>query len=266
MFKKLTIAAIAVLLVGGLLFGRNLVPYATTTFNKLKQSAQDSIPIDHQIDAAETQLKRIDPEVRRMRHEIAKETVKIKRLTVDMGEKQSRLDKQYAHIMKLRDHLGTGDSHYVSSGKAFSNDRVKKDLSNHFKSYKTAEATVEKLEQIVELRKQGLDSAKAKLKETIAQKHQLEVQLENLRARQQMIEVAETASKINFDDSQLSRTRDMIDNIDARLDVKSEMMNLLPESPGTIPMEDEDTTFDGDIVDKVDSYFNNATGKDVASK
>ena len=58
------------------------------------------------------------------------------------------------------------------------------------------------------------------------QQRELEVQIENLTARQRMVEVAKTASQIEIDDSQLARTRKMIDDISARIDTEEEMLSL----------------------------------------
>ncbi len=266
MFKKFAIAAVAVLLVGGLLFGRNMVPYATTAFDKIKQRVNDSVPIEHQIDAAEKHLKKIDPEVRRMRHEIAKEKVAINRETEKVVRMKDKLEDQYAHIMRLRDHLETGDSHYVTKKHAYSNETVKKELSNAFKNYKTGKSTVEKVEKVLELRRQGLTAAVEKMNETIAQQKELEIEIANLRAQLEMVEVAKTANKINIDDSQLSRTREMMDNISARIEVENEVLELIPNSPGIIPMEDAESTFDGDIVDEIDTYFQKESTDEVVSK
>jgi septal ring factor EnvC (AmiA/AmiB activator) len=266
MFKKITIAAVAVLLVGGLLFGRNLVPYATTVYKNVKQSVNDSVPIETQIDVARDQLKRIGPEVKQMRYEIAKETVAVKRLEEQLVAQKASHDKQYAKIMTFKDHLEAGDSHYVSHGKAYNNDHVRSNLESLFKNYRTSEKTMEKLEKIVELRKQALDSAKMKLDESIAQARELEVQIENLAARQQMVEVAKTANKFTFDDSELSRTREMIDQIDARIDVETQLMNMTPDYTGTIPVEDDNTVTSGNIVEEINSYFQKVESDDVASK
>ena len=262
MFKKLTIAAAAVLLIGGLLFGRNLFPYARTAFQNVRQSVQDSIPVEAQIDAARQQLEQIGPEIKQMRYEIAKEKVAVSKLEDQLIAQKSDLDSQYSKMMALRDHLESGDSYFVSKGNSYNNDRVRSDLEYRFKNYKTAEATVEKLDRILELRIQGLVAAEAKLDETISQQRELEVQIENLAARQQMVEVAKTASRFSFDSSELSRTRQMIEDIGTRIDVETEMMNLTPESTGTIPMDDEPAEFDGDIVQEIDNYFDS----EVASK
>ena len=268
MFKKLIIAGLAVLLVGGLLFGRNLVPYATTTIDKVRESMKQSIPIDQQIEMARAKLKQVEPEVRRMRYEIAKETVAIKRLNEQLLVQKSDLERKEAKIMTLRDHLDSGDSHYVSKGRAYNNTRVKKEMASLFANYKTSKATIEKLEQVVVERQKALEAGREKLELTINQTHELEVAIENLIARQQMLEVQKRASKISeMDNSKLSQARDMVDEIVAKIEVESEMLNLTPEYEGTIPIDTDSSDDSADIKSQVDKYFGDKVDtEDVAAK
>ena len=51
-------------------------------------------------------------------------------------------------------------------------------------------------------------------------KRQLEVDVENLEARLKMVEVAQTASNYQFDDSQLGRVKELIGDLRSRLSVE----------------------------------------------
>ena len=73
MCKKVTLGVLALVVIGGLLFGSKVIPYAQTAYNKVKTSAQDSVPVSSQIDAAKAQLEKIGPEIKNMVHQIAKE-------------------------------------------------------------------------------------------------------------------------------------------------------------------------------------------------
>ena len=50
-FKKIVVGTLGTVLIGGLLFGSNVVPYAQTAYQRLTDSAQDAVPISFQIDA-----------------------------------------------------------------------------------------------------------------------------------------------------------------------------------------------------------------------
>ena len=59
MFKKLTIGVAGIVVIGGLLFGGKLIPYAKTAVTKVRTAAQDQVPVAYQLDAAKIQLDEI---------------------------------------------------------------------------------------------------------------------------------------------------------------------------------------------------------------
>lgn len=265
MFKKFAYGTAGVVLLGALLLGGNSIGYVKTAFNKMQNRANDAIPITFQIDAAKTQLQKIDPEIKDMVWQIAKEKAQVKKLAAQVAQQNVELEKQYNEMMALRNHVSSGDKFYVgTNGKAYTNERVKEDLAHRFKMYQTAEKTAEKSKEILRLRESSLESAFAKLEEAKTQKRELEVQIENLAARQKMNEVFVTASQINIDNSQLSKARQMLEDIDARLSAEEEMLNLIPKYSGQIPVsgaEDQKENVE-DVIDAMDAYFQKSKSTD----
>ena len=267
MFKKLTLGVVGVVLVGGLLFGSRIVPYAKTAYEKVRATAQDTVPISFQIDAAKEQLKKIDPEIKDMVWQIAKEKAQIKRLNSEMVVQEESMSKRYDEMITLREHLETGGEYYVATnGKSYTNSRVKEDLAHRFSVYKTAEKTFDKSKQIQDLREQALETALVKLEQAQSIQRELQVQIENLNARQRMVDVAKTASNINIDDSQLARTQSMIDEISAKIDTEEEMLNLAPRYFGQIPVSQDEIISDRDVLKEMDAYFNKSDSNEVVNK
>lgn len=263
MCKKATFGVLGLLLVGGLLFGGKVIPYVQTAFNKVKASAQDSVPVAFQLDAAKAQLKKIDPEIKQMVWQIAKEKAQVKKLAAKLEKQNGELAKQREEMMTLRNHLSSGEKFYVATNsKAYSNDRVEEDLRHRFNMFQTAEKTREKSAQILSLRESSLDSALAKLEEAKSQQRELEIQIENLTARHRMNEVVTTASQINIDNSELSKTRQMLEDIDARLAAEEEMLNLIPKYTGQIPVDGDTYSRDTNILEEMDAYFDNSKSTD----
>ncbi len=265
--KRLTVGALGVAMVGGLLFGSNLVPYAQTAFNNLRTTAQSSVSVPFQIDAAKGQLAKIGPEIKNMVHQIAKEQVQVNRLKNDLKLQESRLDASYDEMMTLRSHIESGDKFYVATnGKAYNSSRVEEDLRHRFKIYQTAEKTKEKQSEVLAIRQKALKSAIAKLDEAKSQQRELEVQIEHLVARNRMNEVVETASQINIDNSQLAKTRVMLDDLDARISADEEVLNIAPKYYGQIPVNADSLQEDTDILDDMDAYFNKGSEDSVSNE
>ena len=88
--------------------------------------------------------------------------------------------------------------------------QVETDLTRRFEQFKVKEATLGKLRQVLAARERGLVAGREKLKAMQAAKGQLEVDVANLDARLEMVKVAQSTSEFNFDDSRLSRTKDLV--------------------------------------------------------
>ena len=52
-----------------------------------------------------------------------------------------------------------------------------------------------------------------------------EFQVANLEARQEMVKVAQSTSEFNFDDSRLSRTKELVRDIGCRIDVAEKLVH-----------------------------------------
>ncbi len=264
MLKKITLFGLGLLLVGGLLFGSRVIPYAHTAIQKVRDTAQQSVPLSFQIDSARDQLKKIDPEVKNMVWQIAKEKAAIKRLERELASQEAALTQKHDEIIALRNHLTSGEEVFVAiNGKAYTNARVEEDLRHRFNIYKTAEQTKDRSEQVLTVRQQALQAALEKLEAAQAMQRELEVQVENLVARERMVDVAKTASSINIDHSQLARTREMIDDISARIDAEEEMLEFAPKAMGEIPVSTEEFTTGGNILEEIDRHFSKNVESDV---
>ena len=206
MFRKTTLGALGLLLAGGFLFGGNLIPYVTTAYNKTADAVQGQVPVSFQIDAAKEQLTKIEPEIKQMVWQIAKEKAELGRLEKELARQSEGLETSREQMMTLREHLDSGEQFYTATnGTNYPNSRVKEDLSHRFSVFKTAQSTFEKSQQIQELREQALESALTRLDEAQAQKRELEVRIQELSARHQMLQVAQTASGISeMDNSELA--------------------------------------------------------------
>ena len=261
--KKLILGAVGIALVAGLLFGGKLIPYAQTAYDKASRSIEQQVPISFQIDAAKKQLENIGPEIDDMNFQIAKEKVSIKKLESSIERQEDELDKSRREMMTLRSHVDSGDEFYVAANsKAYTTQRVKEELRTRLSIHKTATATLEKDQKVLELRTKALDAALERLAEARSQKTELALQIEHLTAQNRMNEVVKTASKLDqFDNSQLARTRGMIEDISARLETEQEMLSMMPSQYGQNPVSGDASFADTDVLEEMDAFFDQQDAK-----
>lgn len=256
MCKKMTLGVLGLALVGGLLFGGNLIPYVSTAVSKARTAAKQQVPIEFQIDAAQKQLEKIHPEIQMMVRQIAKEKSQLNRMEKELVSNKSSLETSHDQMMTLKEHLASGDQFYVAANsKTYANSRVREDLSHRFAMYKTARETIDSQEQVVESRKSAIDAALARLDEAKSLQRELEVTIENLRARNRVNQVAKTASSIDIDSSELARAASMLEDIGAQIDADAEMMQLAPKYLGQIPVSKDSVLDDQDILQQMTEYF-----------
>ncbi|WP_199186828.1 hypothetical protein [Blastopirellula marina] len=252
MLKKIACTGIGAAMLAGLVFGTDAYSYIATTASRVGENVKNNVPVEFELDRARKMIQDLTPEIRRNMHLIAKEEVEVEKLQTRVADLQGKLTSSKADIVRLKNDLDTGSTYFTYAGHEYSRNAVQTDLAGRFERFKTQDATRVKLESILRAREQGLEAARAKLDGMLTARRQLEVDVENLEARQKMVEVAQTSSKFAFDDSHLSKTKRLIDDIRTRIDVAERMVDVDGELSGEIPLDESVVT---DISNEVASYF-----------
>lgn len=253
MVKKAILAGGLAAVILGLVFGREGFSHAKTSLGWVRQSVRDSVPVEFEISRARQMIKDLNPEIHRNMHLIAKEEVDVKHLRDQLTGAERQLAKNKSDIERLTHDLKSGDRQFVYCGKSYSVKQVESDLSRRFDQYKVKEATLGKLGQVLAARERGLEAGREKLKAMQAARSQLEVDVANLDARLEMVKVAQSTSEFNFDDSRLSRTRDLVKDIGCRIDVAEKLVNAETTYPGQIDLDVQET--DGNLTEQITAYF-----------
>jgi len=260
MLKKLVMGGVVAALLSGLFFGRDAVSYVSTSVGWVKDTVKESVPIEFEIQRARNMIKDLDPEIARNMHLIASEETQVVSLKDELAASTKQLDKDRRDIVRLKDDLDNGGSHFVYAGVSYTQRQVETDLSRRFERFKVREATAEKLQKILNARESGLAAAHEKLKGMQSAKRQLEVEVENLKARLEMVKVAESTSNFNFDDSKLARTRQTIKDIKARIDVAEKLANSNVNLPDQIKLDETESQ---NITAEIAKYFSEHPSSDT---
>lgn len=248
--KKLLVLGGAAVLLLGLLLGRS---HVRTTVGMVKESVKDSVPVQFEIKRARQMIKDLQPEIERNMHLIAREETEVAKLERQVAQAEEQLVQDRDSILKLKTDLDSGSEVFVYAGRNYTAKQVKTDLENRFDQFKTQESTTSALRKILAARQKSLQAAREKLEGMLTTQRQLLVEVENHEARLKMVEVAQTTSDFNFDDSQLSRTKELIQNIGDRIEVAERMLNVNTRFQDRIPVEE--TGVDRDITEEIADYF-----------
>src|SRR2546423_7481226 len=160
MIKKLVLVVVGLGLTTVVLFGRNAASYVSTTYHRLTDSVQESVPIDFQIDRAKQMVSDLDPEIRRSMHVIAKEEVALEQLSQQITGNQDSADKSKKDILRLQSYLAQNKVEYHYASHKFTCDQVKHELSNRFNRFNVADDTLASMKQMRDAREKNLDAAR----------------------------------------------------------------------------------------------------------
>jgi hypothetical protein len=256
MFKKLALVGILGALGAGTVVATGAWSYVKTGVHTAHQSVRDSVPIEWEIKRARDMICELKPEIQHNAEIVAREEVAVRRLTEEISNKETLLSKGRSDIMRLKGDLESashsGSVHFTYAGRKYSENQVREDLSNRFKQFQVHEQTTEKLKQVLSARERNLDASRRKLEGMLAAKRELEVEIENIQARLTLVEVAQTNSPIALDDSRLSSTRQLLDDIGTRIDVAERMIASEGALQGAIEL---DETTSPELIDEISDYF-----------
>lgn len=254
MVKKVVITTLGVTLAAGFLFGRDTVSYVRTTAGQVKDSVKESVPVTFQIERARKMIAELQPEIRRNMQVIAKEEVEVDRLRRRSEKLNEKQENARVELQQLKSDLESNNTFLVYSGRRYSKNQVRIDLANRLTRAKTNDETLTNLDKVLMAREKGLAAAKAKLEEMLSSRRTLQVDIENLEARMKMVEVAQAASDFNFDDSHLARTKELLIDIQTRLEVAERLVDQDGEFVGEIQLN-ETEEISSDVLDEVAQYL-----------
>ena len=252
MIKKAIIGTAVALVLVMFFFGRDAISYLRTSAGYVKDAVHSSVSPEFQIKRARGMIEGLEPEIKRNMHVIAKEEVELERLAERIEKAEAKLNRDKGDLVRLQTDLSSGQEVFVYAGRNYSETQVKTDLSNRFKRYRTNEATLTSLQASHDAQQRGLDYAREQLEGMLAAKRQLTVEVENLEAQLKMLQAAQTTSDYNFDDSKLARVKELVKDVQTRLDVAARVVDAEDQLHDQIPLEEP---VDEDIVEQVAEYF-----------
>lgn len=255
--KRCGIGGAVVLLLGSFLFGTDLFSYLSTATGNVRDAAKSNVPIEFELERATDLLSKLEPEIETNQRVIVEEEsalVKleqsIKNLDSNIGERRS----QMARLAKDLNEDSTG-LQFTYAGKSYTRQQVESDLANRLDHCKIRASELQTLRDMHAVRTKSLQTSRTKFTEYTAQKRELTVAIEQLRARQKLLELAQTTSEYNFDDSQLGKAKELIASIGERLEVEERMVGADSDYTNEVILTSAEADVRS-IQERVASYLN----------
>jgi len=255
------IVVVSIGVVGGLLFGKDLVSYVRSSVKSAQKAVKDSVPIDFELRRAHDLLDEIIPEMHANIRLIAQEEVEIAALNTDIAQSEKILVDEQGRIKKLRQALEVQQESYSFGDRQYTRDQVKQDLARRFDRLKESELILASKERVLVAREKSLQATMQLLENTRAQKSTLEAKIQGLQSQWRLLKASSVGSRIQIDDSKLAQTQKLIDQIKKRLDVAERVLAHENRLAQSIPV---DTITEEDLLTQVDEYFEAGVGEESA--
>jgi BMFP domain-containing protein YqiC len=250
--KRSVVVVAGASLVGGLLFGKDVVSYVRSSAKSVQTVVKDSVPIDFELRRARDLIEEIIPEMHANVRLIAQEEVEVAALKVDIGKSQESLKEEELRIANLREALEEPKAEYCFAGREYPRSFVKEDLANRFERFKESELVLASKKRLLVSRENSLHAAMQVLEQTRSRKRMLEDKIESLASQYRLVKAASVGSNIQVDNSKLAQTEKLIDQIKKRLDVAERILAHESQFVQAIPV---DAVPEEDLLTQVDDYF-----------
>ena len=250
--KKGLIGAAAVLIGGTLLFGKDLSSYIRSSAKITQERVKDAVPLEFELRRAQDLLEEILPEIHANIQLIAKEEVEIASLKKEIQDSETTIRQQKDRVTKLRDALEKEQTSYTFGGRTFSRQEVADELAIQFENFREAEMVLAGKNKLYATREQSLKAAVQLLEKTKSQNQLLAAKIEGLEGRHRLQKAAAIGTGIRVDNSKLTQTEKLIEQIKKRLDVADRVMAHESKFIQTIPI---DQVSEEQLISQVNDYF-----------
>ena len=249
--KMGVVAATGAILLGGFLFGSDLVSYVRTGVSTVREEVRSAIPIEVELERAREFIREITPELQSNIQLIVGEEMAVAGLQKEIELAQANVINQRSQVVVLKSHLS--DTHHVAvvvGDRKMSRTKVVEKLANRVSRFKQAQAQLDSKQKMLEIREQSLAAAQEMLEKTKARKTELEQKVEALVAKHRLVKSQAIATSIHIDDSQLARADKLMKDIEKRLETASRIISY--ESDLQNPQFD-DVLIEEDVLEEANA-------------
>ncbi len=259
--------AVGLGLVGGAIFGKDMLSYVKSSARGVRTAVKDSVPIEFELRRARDLLDGIIPEMHANIRLIAQEEVEVAALKGEIEKGRTALQDEENKIKTLRVALEQPRVQYTFAGKSYDRSEVTTDLAARFERFRDSELVLASKVKLLDNREKQLTGAMQMLEKTKSQKRLLEDQIETLASQYRLVKAASVGSQFQLDSSKIAQTEKLISEIRKRLDVAERVLAHESKFVESIPVGAPDAVPETDLVAQVDDYFKtreNKTGENTA--
>lgn len=261
--KTIVVVVLVLGVIGGLLFGGDVVSYLRSSAKSVQDAVKSNVPTEFELRRARDLLEEIIPEMHANIRLIAQEEVEIAALKSDIARCEESGSQERQRIERVTGMLGnTQQASYMIGVSSYDRDDLKEDLAERFDRFKESQIVLASKRRLLAAREKALQAALGLLERTRSQKVLLAQKIKTLDSQNRLIQAAAVGSSIEFDSSKLAQTEKLIGQIKKRLDVAERV--LAHESRFVQPIALESTS-EEELLTEVREYLDGPAERQTAS-
>jgi hypothetical protein len=250
--KRGVIAALIVLVLGGIFFGDDFLSYVKSSIKLTQETAKEAVPVEFELRRAKDLLEEIIPEMHTNVRMIAAEEVEIAGLKQELEESTESVAVEKGKVAKLRKAIGENKETYTFGRNKYTRSEVTEELGWRFERLKEAQIVLESKKRLLAARERSLKSAMGLLEKTRSQKRILASKIQGLESQHRLVKATAIGTGIKVDNSKLMQTEELIGEIKKRLDVAE---RILSHQSHFVQLSEIDVLDEKELVQKVDEYM-----------
>ena len=209
--KKLLIGGTVVLVLAFVLVGPQALYHAERAFDWARDEVNSSVPVDYRLEQAEDMIRDLGPEIDECRKRVAEEEVELHYLESEITRLGDTLDNEEVAIRARGASLKSGREVFAVAGRAYSRRDMEHRVRLAFERFKQKRSLLTTKRRQHEVQTQAVAAARRKLDATVTKKQNLELMVEQLRAKLLETEAMRAqADRFQFDDSKLTEIEDIL--------------------------------------------------------
>jgi len=261
--KRGLITATCLAVVGGGVFGKDLVSYVRSSARTVRTAVKDSVPLEFEFKRARDLLDEIIPEMHANIRLIAQEEVEIAALKGEISRAEEELAEQQLKIKKVREELGNQRDTYRLGGRTFTPEELRQRLARWFEQYKEAELGLEGKRRLLAGREKSLHAATSLLERTRERKRQLAQKIETLESQYRLVKASAVGTRVRIDGGKLHQTERLIGDIKKRLDIAE---RVLAHEHSFVDEIEIEVVSEKELLAEVDAHFACSEARDAAER
>jgi molybdopterin/thiamine biosynthesis adenylyltransferase len=218
------VSTTGMLILGGLIFGSELMSYMRTSAGSVRETVRDSVPIEFELQRARDLINEILPELHANIRIIAEDEVEIAALEKDLLATRDNVSRERVQLAALRNTLTNQQVSYEVGNREFSRSELTERLAQRLTRVRDAEMILASKEKLLENRRQSLCAAMELLDRARSRKVELEQKVESLIAQHRLVQASAVGSRVQVSDTKLDRADQLLADIQKRLDVAERVL------------------------------------------